>query len=140
METDIATAQEQARDDEYRTLRRRLTVALALFVPIFLHRDVRAIVSRVAVSATRLAVPVVFYAGADFYRRAWLSLRHRHADMNTLIALGTGAAFRVFRLGHARQRRRRLLRGGDRNHRAGVARPHAGGTRAEPDVGRHSSG
>ena len=40
-----------------------------------------------------LAIAVVFFAGADFYRRAWISLRHRNADMNTLIAIGTGAAF-----------------------------------------------
>ncbi len=32
-------------------------------------------------------------AGRHFYVRAWTALRHRAADMNTLIALGTGAAF-----------------------------------------------
>ena len=32
-------------------------------------------------------------AGRHFYVRAWAALRHRAADMNTLIALGTGAAF-----------------------------------------------
>jgi len=36
---------------------------------------------------------VVFYAGAPFYKGAWTALRHRSANMNTLIALGTGAAF-----------------------------------------------
>ncbi|HUB44558.1 MAG TPA: copper-translocating P-type ATPase [Acetobacteraceae bacterium] len=40
-----------------------------------------------------LATPVVFYAGAPFYADAWTALRHRSANMNTLIALGTGAAF-----------------------------------------------
>ncbi|HTL02396.1 MAG TPA: heavy metal translocating P-type ATPase [Vicinamibacterales bacterium] len=93
METDIATAQEQARDDEYRTLRRRLTVALALSVPIFLIGMSGQSFRGSQFLQLALAVPVVFFAGADFYRRAWLSLRHRHADMNTLIALGTGAAF-----------------------------------------------
>ncbi len=33
------------------------------------------------------------WAGRQFYVRAWSSLRHRSADMNTLIAVGTGAAF-----------------------------------------------
>jgi Cu+-exporting ATPase len=33
------------------------------------------------------------WAGRRFYVRAWQALRHRSADMNTLIALGTGAAF-----------------------------------------------
>jgi Cu+-exporting ATPase len=40
-----------------------------------------------------LTAPVVFYAGAPFYKGAWTALRHRSANMNTLIALGTGAAF-----------------------------------------------
>jgi Cu+-exporting ATPase len=33
------------------------------------------------------------WAGRQFYARAWTNLRHRTADMNTLISVGTGAAF-----------------------------------------------
>ena len=40
-----------------------------------------------------LATPVLFWAGAQFYRGAWAAFRHRAADMNTLIAVGTGTAF-----------------------------------------------
>jgi Cu+-exporting ATPase len=40
-----------------------------------------------------LTVGVMGWAGRQFYARAWASVRHRTADMNTLIALGTGAAF-----------------------------------------------
>src|SRR6185503_7268492 len=36
---------------------------------------------------------VMGWAGRHFYVRAWKGLRHRTADMNTLIAIGTGAAF-----------------------------------------------
>jgi P-type Cu+ transporter len=36
---------------------------------------------------------VMAWAGRHFYVRAWKAFRHRTADMNTLIALGTGAAF-----------------------------------------------
>ena len=36
---------------------------------------------------------VMAWAGRHFYVRAWKGLRHRTADMNTLIAVGTGAAF-----------------------------------------------
>lgn len=35
---------------------------------------------------------VVLWAGQEFYVRAWKAFRHRSADMNTLIAVGTGAA------------------------------------------------
>jgi Cu+-exporting ATPase len=40
-----------------------------------------------------LTSPVVFYSGAPFYVAAWRALRHFSANMNSLIALGTGAAF-----------------------------------------------
>jgi Cu+-exporting ATPase len=36
---------------------------------------------------------VIVWAGRQIYSRAWMSFRHRSADMNTLIAVGTGAAF-----------------------------------------------
>jgi P-type Cu+ transporter len=44
-----------------------------------------------------LTLPVVLWAGRHFYTRAWAAFRHRSADMNTLIAVGTGSAF-VFSL------------------------------------------
>ena len=40
-----------------------------------------------------LTVPVMVWGGGQFYRAAWSGVRHRTADMNTLIAVGTGAAF-----------------------------------------------
>ncbi|MFC1915717.1 heavy metal translocating P-type ATPase [Chloroflexota bacterium] len=40
-----------------------------------------------------LATPVQFWAGWRFYRGAWGALRHKTADMNTLIAVGTSAAY-----------------------------------------------
>ena len=36
---------------------------------------------------------VMLWAGRHFYTRAWSAFRHHSADMNTLIAVGTGAAF-----------------------------------------------
>jgi Cu+-exporting ATPase len=40
-----------------------------------------------------LTFPVVLYAGAGYYLRAWAATRRGTADMNTLVAIGTGAAF-----------------------------------------------
>ena len=40
-----------------------------------------------------VTLPAVVWSGRQFYRGAWSGLRHRTADMNTLIAVGTGAAF-----------------------------------------------
>jgi Cu+-exporting ATPase len=38
-------------------------------------------------------VGIMLWAGRHFYTRAWAAFRHHSADMNTLIAVGTGAAF-----------------------------------------------
>ncbi|WP_298817398.1 heavy metal translocating P-type ATPase [Chloroflexus sp.] len=40
-----------------------------------------------------LATPVQFYSGRDFYRYAWRALKLRTATMDTLIALGSSAAY-----------------------------------------------
>ena len=40
-----------------------------------------------------LTLLVIGWAGRHFYMRAWSAFRHHSADMNTLIAVGTGAAF-----------------------------------------------
>ncbi|HVS60823.1 MAG TPA: heavy metal translocating P-type ATPase [Gemmatimonadaceae bacterium] len=40
-----------------------------------------------------LTLGVMAWAGRHFYTRAWAAFRHHSADMNTLIAVGTGAAF-----------------------------------------------
>ena len=40
-----------------------------------------------------LATPVLFWCGQSFYVGAWKAFTHRAANMNTLIALGTGAAY-----------------------------------------------
>ena len=40
-----------------------------------------------------LCLPVVLWSGSQFYRGTWSGFKHRTADMNTLIGVGTGAAF-----------------------------------------------
>lgn len=40
-----------------------------------------------------LATPVQFYIGARFYKGAFAALRHRSANMDVLVALGTSAAY-----------------------------------------------
>jgi Cu+-exporting ATPase len=40
-----------------------------------------------------LTIPVMFWAGTPFLRGAWAALKHRTTDMNTLVAVGTLAAF-----------------------------------------------
>src|SRR5919197_2744336 len=40
-----------------------------------------------------LAIPVQFYSGRDFYVHAWKALKSKTANMDTLIALGSSAAY-----------------------------------------------
>jgi P-type Cu+ transporter len=40
-----------------------------------------------------LTLPVVFISGSRFFKGLWTTLRHGSADMNTLVAVGTGTAF-----------------------------------------------
>ena len=63
--------------------------AVSAIVPAV--RSVPAVVWRWILLA--ITLPVVFWAGRHYYVRAWSSFRHGGADMNTLIAIGTGAAF-----------------------------------------------
>ncbi|HEY7388429.1 MAG TPA: heavy metal translocating P-type ATPase [Bryobacteraceae bacterium] len=76
-------------DAEALAYRRRLIVALLFALPVL----VLGMLHRLVWVQLALTLPVVFYAGAPFYLAAWSGLRHRSANMNTLIALGTGAAF-----------------------------------------------
>jgi Cu+-exporting ATPase len=69
--------------------RRRLLVAVLFAAPVL----VLGMAHRSPWLQLALTSPVVLYSGAPFYTAAWRALRHFSANMNSLIALGTGAAF-----------------------------------------------
>ncbi len=81
--------QEISEQAESRDLRRRLTAGAIFALPVF----ALGMVERLPLLQMVLALPVLGYSGLPFFRDAWTALRHRSANMNTLIALGTGAAF-----------------------------------------------
>jgi Cu+-exporting ATPase len=66
-----------------------LTPALRAAMP-WLYRIDPAVLSW---SLLALTLGVMAWAGRHFYVRAWSGFRHHSADMNTLVAVGTGAAF-----------------------------------------------
>lgn len=87
-----------AREQEVRRLTRKLVVGGLLTLPILLgsmHHwfPWAPAVLRDAWVQLFLTTPVQFWVGGQFYRGAWASLRHRTTDMNTLIAVGTSAAY-----------------------------------------------
>ncbi|MDW5330169.1 heavy metal translocating P-type ATPase [Plantactinospora sp. KLBMP9567] len=80
--------------DELRTLRTRLLVSLVLTVPVIALAMVPAWqFDYWQWLSLTLAAPVVAYGGLPFHRAAWVNLRHGAATMDTLISLGTLAAF-----------------------------------------------
>jgi Cu+-exporting ATPase len=80
-------------------LRRRLLIAALLTAPILVGLARMTVLPGLPELFTNpwfqlaFATPVQFYAGWPFYRGAFSALRHRAADMNTLVAVGTSAAY-----------------------------------------------
>ena len=95
-------AEPGAPSSEVQDLRRRFTVAAALTVPVL----IMGMGPHLGLFPMRLAeqpwwnwvqcaltTPVLFWAGSGFFTGAWAAMRQRASDMNTLIAIGTLAAY-----------------------------------------------
>ncbi|MFE3881253.1 heavy metal translocating P-type ATPase [Kitasatospora sp. NPDC059146] len=75
-------------------LRQRLFTAVALAVPVIAMAMVPALqFDNWQWLSLTLTAPVVTYAAWPFHRAAWTNARHGAATMDTLVSLGTGAAF-----------------------------------------------
>ncbi len=80
--------------DASASLRRRLLVSAVLSLPVLLLAMVPALqFTYWQWVSLALATPVVLWGGWPFHVAAWKSLRHRTATMDTLISLGTLAAW-----------------------------------------------
>ncbi len=82
----------------YQVLKRRFLIAAALTVPVMIlamseHLGLPLSRSTSFWIQLALATPIQFWAGWQFYRGAWAVARHGTTDMNTLIAVGTSAAY-----------------------------------------------
>ncbi|MCX7719425.1 MAG: heavy metal translocating P-type ATPase [Candidatus Sumerlaeaceae bacterium] len=72
---------------------RRLAVAALLTAPVFVISMFHLRFPGNELLMLALTTPVVFWAGAEFFAGAWRGLKRGSADMNTLIAIGTGTAY-----------------------------------------------
>ncbi|NUP54281.1 MAG: copper-translocating P-type ATPase [Gemmatimonadaceae bacterium] len=99
---DEQAARDRATAEELTDLRRKAILsgiagAIAMLVSMPLMH--RAMVARqpappaLAWSLLVLTLGVMSWAGRHFYTRAWAAFRHHAASMDTLVAVGTGAAF-----------------------------------------------
>ncbi|MEW1671868.1 heavy metal translocating P-type ATPase [Streptomyces noursei] len=83
-----------AETDPLRPLRQRLVTAVALAVPVIVLAMVPALqFTYWQWLSLTLTAPVVTYAAWPFHRAAWTNARHGAATMDTLISVGTSAAF-----------------------------------------------
>ncbi|HET7142734.1 MAG TPA: heavy metal translocating P-type ATPase, partial [Anaerolineales bacterium] len=95
--------QEEAHAREYRKLMNKFwfAAAISLVVMITAYYQIVPVLRDWSMDSLRLlwgvtallTLPVMFWSGSDFFTGAWAAFKHRAANMNTLIALGTGAAW-----------------------------------------------
>ncbi len=86
------------REEYYLSLKRRFLFALIFTVPVFLggmHMFFPFLPAWLhdPYIMLALAAPVQIFSGWPFYQGLWASIKRRNADMNTLVAVGTTAAF-----------------------------------------------
>jgi Cu+-exporting ATPase len=95
--------QEEAHAREYSRLMKMFWFAAIVSVPVllFAYPQYVPVIRDLSMETIRwswilsavVTLPVLFYSGYDFFTGAWAAFKHRSANMNTLIALGTGAAW-----------------------------------------------
>ncbi len=95
--------QEEAHAREYRKLMNKFwfAAAISVIVMVTAYYQVVPILRDLSMDSLRmlwgvtalLTLPVMFWSGSDFFTGAWAAFKHRSANMNTLITLGTGAAW-----------------------------------------------
>ena len=99
VEEGLTDREKQAREAEIRRLKTELALAVVLSVPVFVLSFPEIFGVRLNDMATTnlvlflLATPVQFIAGWRFYRGALFALRSLSANMDTLVAMGTSAAY-----------------------------------------------
>ncbi len=98
----LSDAENAAREKEYAGQKRKFLLALVLTIPVAvvaMGGHLFPTLERLfnfpgrAYFELLLTTPVLFWAGREFFTGAWSAARHRAADMNTLVALGTFAAY-----------------------------------------------
>ena len=84
---------EAAHSARFRQLRRRTIWAIALSLPVAVLGMFGMGWPYAGIISWLLATPVVFWLGRDFHLNAWRQLRHRSANMDTLVATSTSVAY-----------------------------------------------
>jgi len=99
----VSTTHTELKFDFDNELKRDFFLAIFLTIPIFIismgmmwegfHRQLPFSQDVINKILLLLTIPVVFISGKRFYKIFWKNLLHLTADMNSLVAIGTGSAF-----------------------------------------------
>ncbi|MBU0981033.1 MAG: heavy metal translocating P-type ATPase [Nanoarchaeota archaeon] len=93
----VHTGHEHSEAEETKGIRNKLLLGLVFAIPAFIIGMVfmwlGIMIPYEDYIMWALATPVQFIVGAQFYRGTWAALKNRSANMDTLIALGTSAAY-----------------------------------------------
>jgi Cu+-exporting ATPase len=99
-EEDIVEKERLAREGELSRLKWKFITGLLLLVPILFLMWGASFLERIGVSRKinffiqfLMATPVQFWVGRQFYSGFWKAAKNKTSDMNTLIAVGTSAAY-----------------------------------------------
>jgi Cu+-exporting ATPase len=99
---DLVERERAAREAEFKTLKHKFLTGVSLLIPLFLlvFWDKIGLSQILAFSKQNnflmqfmIQTPIQFWIGWQFYRGAWAAAKHKTSDMNTLIAVGTSAAY-----------------------------------------------
>jgi Cu+-exporting ATPase len=95
--------QAASKDAAYRQLKTELILSAALTIPIMLismtsmtewfHQTIPLSMDVTNKILLILTTPVMFISGRRFFKGFWATAKHGTADMNTLVAVGTGSAY-----------------------------------------------
>ena len=81
-------------DPELISLRQRLIGSIVLTVPVIAMAMIPALqFTYWQWASLTLAAPVIVWAGWPFHKASWINLKHGTATMDTLVSMGTSAAF-----------------------------------------------
>ncbi len=99
---DLLEQDEQKKQASYHKQLQQVIIGAVLTIPIFvlmywnglgLNRLIEIPRQTNFMLQLLFVLPIQFWVGARFYRDLWVAIKHRTADMNTLVAIGTSAAF-----------------------------------------------
>lgn len=99
---DPVASEQQARERTFKKLRSRFLFGLTLVALVFTLGHWQALGLEKLLPLSRqnnfllqfmTQTPIQFWVGWQFYQGAWKALKNRTSDMNTLIAVGTSAAY-----------------------------------------------